>query len=150
MKKILMILALLSIMVLSGCYKSEWSKSQKVCDGCNGECVLVDISDGTFYKCEPQEEINTSNCARKTFEEFNLTNESPEAKTLSFIMGNIASGSDKVELLEKLSQKELEIFLYNMECLKWHNFIVRRNGGKNGWKQTFNNQRIKRIIWLFL
>lgn len=56
--------------------------------------------------------------ATLTFEKFNLTDESPEAKVLANIMQSIASGSSKVDELEKLSPRELEIFIYHMSLLK--------------------------------
>ena len=65
-----------------------------------------------------EKESEPKSCAKLTFEKFNSTNESPEARTLARIMMLISLGSDEVDELEKLSQKELEIFLYHMECIR--------------------------------
>ncbi len=56
-------------------------------------------------------------CARRTFMKFNLTNENPEAETLSRIMRMISFGSDDVNELEKLNQYELAIFIYHINCI---------------------------------
>ncbi len=116
MKRILILVTLLSI-VLSGCYKSDWSKSQKICDDCDGKCISVEISSGTFYKCEIQEENiieeEIPECIINTLK--GLTG--IEKQQVAFMVSILERG-DEIDWSIGFSDKSTDAFVYYLEECK--------------------------------